>query len=420
MILEFKCRNFRSIMNEVVFSMLATSDNSNPYSLIDSADRKILKKSIVYGANGSGKSNFIKALAFLKALVLNSHNHMPSARILFQPHRLSPNDPTKFVLHFITRAGNRYAYDVEFNGERVVAESLHSYPNGKATTVFSRSGMEITTPSHKKEFAFVSEQFLKENRLFLSCAAKYSNVPETSEVYAFFAEDLIFYPDNDLLPNNWREYSAGIAQQDPSLREKFVRFIKDLGSPYIKGLNSSLRIEPNSGDSIPPVFSEEIRKQLSRQPVMKVDVSFVYENFQIELENESLGNQKLFEMFFPLIDVLSKGKVFLCDEFERSLHPLVVQKLIDVVSRNSSSAQFILTTHEISLLTPSLFRRDEVWFTEMNGAERSTDLYSLAELKAIRKDEIYSRNYIVGKYSSIPIISSDLENLLLGGDADGD
>lgn len=418
MILDFKCKNFRSIGDEVAFSMLASNDDTNSsFSFIDYNGTKILKKAIVYGSNGSGKSNFVKALAFFKALVVNSQNHMPNVKINAQPHKSTLHDDTSFSIHFIDVKGNRYFYTAQYNQDEIVKEELYHYPNGRQSKIFVREGLSIDSPApYKTQFSFVSNQTLKPNRLFLSCAAKDSNVEAIADVYDFFNNYLVFYPnDNDAIPNdNWRLYSANVAEKDAELKKIFVEFLNELGSSYLKDLNSRVKIQKIDENSLPPFLNDSFRKQIAEQNMTTLDVSFVYSNFAIKLEEESLGNQKLFEMFFPLVDVIRNGKIFICDEFERSLHPLVVKKLIEIVSKNKTGAQFVLTTHDVGLLQPELFRRDEIWFVEMKKASRSTDLYSLAELKSIRKGEIYSRNYILGKYAAIPIISSKIEQLLLG------
>lgn len=418
MILEFKCKNFRSIGDEIFFSMLASNDDTNKtFSFINYNDTNILKKAIIYGSNGAGKSNFVRALMFLKSLVVNSQNHMPNNKIFAQPHKMFQSDPTLFSIHFVDKKGNRYFYNFKFNENEIINEELYHYPNGKQSKIFIRDGDNVDSSQiYKSQFSFVKSQALKPNRLFLSCAAKFSNVDIISDVYTFFDMSLVFYPnaDNQIPNDNWKVYSARIAEKNPDDKKLFVEFLKELGSTYLTDINSHVETKKMDEQSLPPFLNENFKKQLLEQNLTTLDVDFIYSNFNIKLEEESLGNQKLFEMFFPLLDVIKNGKIFICDEFERSLHPLLVKKIIEIVSRNHSGSQFIFTTHDIGLLQPELFRRDEIWFVEMKKEYRSTDLYSLAELKSIRKGEIYSRNYIMGKYFAIPIISPNIEKLLFG------
>lgn len=75
-------------------------------------------------------------------------------------------------------------------------------------------------------------------------------------------------------------------------------------------------------------------------------------------------------------------------------------------------SQILFTTHDTSLLSLDLFRRDQIWFTELNGEDRSTELYSLAEIKNIRKDENYGKGYISGRYGAIPMLNENLASWL--------
>ena len=66
MLLEFSCSNHRSIRDEILFSAIAGSDKTHAENIEKAADVEVLKSSVIYGANGSGKSNFIDAIAFVK------------------------------------------------------------------------------------------------------------------------------------------------------------------------------------------------------------------------------------------------------------------------------------------------------------------------------------------------------------------
>ena len=134
--------------------------------------------------------------------------------------------------------------------------------------------------------------------------------------------------------------------------------------------------------------------------------------FRSDLINEeSAGIKKLFEILGPILDILSTGKVLLCDELENNLHEYILYQLIYLFQRRQKKqfAQLIFTTHDTNLLTTKLFRRDQIWFTELDN-QRSTTLYSLSEIKNIRKTESLSKNYIAGKYGAIPILNKTLLN----------
>ena len=119
-------------------------------------------------------------------------------------------------------------------------------------------------------------------------------------------------------------------------------------------------------------------------------------------------------MLCPLIDIMVNGKVLVCDEIESSLHESLVFGLVKLFMSVSPEqfAQLIFTTHETGLLNLDLFRRDQIWFTELKSEDRSTDLYSLAEIKNVRKEDNFERGYISGKYGAIPMLNLDFANVI--------
>ena len=125
------------------------------------------------------------------------------------------------------------------------------------------------------------------------------------------------------------------------------------------------------------------------------------------MTEESSGIRKLFEIVCPIIDILQKGKILICDEIEYGLHESIVQYIVKSFNKvnKDSAAQLIFTTHDTSLLDLSIFRREQIWFTQLNE-DRATDLYSLLEIKNVRKSENISKGYVDGKYVAVPMLNS--------------
>jgi hypothetical protein len=121
-----------------------------------------------------------------------------------------------------------------------------------------------------------------------------------------------------------------------------------------------------------------------------------------DLNEESLGTQRFFEMLGPWLDVLSNEKVFFMDEFDTGLHPVLSEYLLSRFLKASKRSQFVFTTHNTNFLASGLLRRDQVWLTEMDPKTRGTDLYSLAEL-GLRNDHNLEKGYLSGKYGGIPL-----------------
>lgn len=136
------------------------------------------------------------------------------------------------------------------------------------------------------------------------------------------------------------------------------------------------------------------------------DAFFVYPDFETDLRREeSTGIRRLVSFLCPFVDLLRGERILLCDELETNLHEVVLRALLDRMRRSAAEkrAQLIFTTQNTSLLENNLFRRDQIWFTTLRPSDRSTDLYSLAEIRRIHEDEDLRRGYITGKYGGIPL-----------------
>lgn len=407
MILEYTCENYRSIKEKVIFSMLASKDNSFEEFLVDYKGTLINKVAAIYGANGSGKTSFLDSLNFLKLLVCNSNNHQPGDKIRQVSHKLATqNTPTTYTIQFV-KEDVRYAYGLSYTSEQIISEYLYYFPNGKQAKIFDRNLNEVSFgDKFKKDFEAILN-FMKPNKLFLSVSANYSAVKEAELVFLFFKEDLIFYP----LPleiSNWLEYSIERFTQESELKKIFIDFMKSVGTP-IQNIDTKFEKKMMSPEFIPDNIPDEIKPFFAQaKEITSTEANINYGLFSVNLNEESKGIQKLFEVFGPIIDIIFKDKVLIWDEMETSLHPYIVKEILKLImhGKKDSKAQLIFSTHDTNLLDLSTFRRDQIWFTELNNKDRATDIYSLAELKNVRKDENISKGYMNGKYGAFPFIQN--------------
>lgn len=408
MILEYTCENYRSIKGKVVFSMLASKDNSFEKLLVDYKGMLINKVAAIYGANGSGKTSFLDSLNFFKFLICNSNNHQPGDKIRQVSHKLAKQDtPTTYAIQFV-KEDVRYAYGLSYTSEQIISEYLYYFPNGKQAKIFDRNLNGISFgDKFRKDFEAILN-FMKPNKLFLSVSANYSAVKEAELVFLFFKEDLIFYP----LPleiSNWLEYSIERFTKEPKLKKIFIDFMKSIDTP-VQSINTKYEKTQMSPEFIPDNIPDEIKPFfLQAKEVTRSEANIDYGMFSVNLNEESKGIQKLFEVFGPMIDIILKDKVLIWDEMETSLHPRIVKEILRLImyGKQDSKAQLIFSTHDTNLLDLNTFRRDQIWFTELNQ-DRATDIYSLAELKNVRKDENISKGYMNGKYGAIPFIHNPL------------
>ena len=214
----------------------------------------------------------------------------------------------------------------------------------------------------------------------------------------FRSQDIVFYNREN---NNWIEYSIQLMQNNEKIKQLFLKMLQD----FMTGIKD-VRVKLEKIDiqgNIPPEVEQLLSGKMNR-----VEAKVIYDDFETDLmTEESEGIKKLFEMLCPIIDILMKGKILICDEIEKSLHENLVAKILELFQKASSdkTAQIIFSTHDTSLLNSELFRRDQIWFTQLTEKERATDLYSLVEIKNVRKSENLEKGYISGKYGAIPMMN---------------
>lgn len=412
MLLEFSCSNHRSIRDEILFSAIAGSDKTHAENIEKVADVEVLKSSVIYGANGSGKSNFIDAISFVKNLVSNSINHQPGQGILQVPHKLEGYErKSNYKIQFVVD-GIRYAFGFSLRNMLVVEEYLYYFPNGRQTKIFERDGEEYSAGRNFRNRFNSCKDVLKPNRLMLSCAANFSSVDEVTAAYRFFNDELVIYNSGN--QENWMNYSLHQINTNEKVKATVLKFLDALGTG-IKDIYVDIKKEDLDVSHLPPFLSDEFKKILLQEKIDAISAKVLYEGFETDLiSEESTGIKKLFGILCPFIDIIANGKVLVCDELESNLHESLLFGLVKqfVNTRGSKPAQLIFTTHETGLLNLDLFRRDQIWFTENKSADRSTDLFSLTEIRNVRKDENFGKGYIAGKYGAIPMLNLNFANVI--------
>lgn len=420
MLLEFSCSNYKSIKEPILFSAIAGKDTTYDDLLFPYGSIKVLKNAVIYGANGSGKSNLVSAISFMKNLVLNSINHQPGQGINQQPHKLEGfNKESSFNIQFVTN-GTRYAFGFSLKNSLVVEEYLYYFPKSRQVKIYERDELDFYPGDKFKGKFDACRDIIKPNRLFLSCAANFSAVSEIENVFAFFRDDLVIYRGLGL--DNWMDYSLQTMHNNPKVKAAVLEFLKSLGTG-IHDIKIKIDVRDLAPHELPPFLSDEFKTEILKHQVNQKEATVVYNSFEVDLlSEESTGIRKLFEFICPLIDIIVKGKVLICDELEANFHEAIVYKLVDLFRslRTNQFAQMIFTTHDTSILDLNLFRRDQIWFTELRKETRSTDLYSLAEIKNVRKDENISKGYIAGKYGAIPMLNENLANSIAIMQTEGD
>ncbi len=426
MLIEFSVGNYRSFKEVVTFSMVAadlTADNNiihddNLFTVDD--DLKLLKSAAIYGANASGKSNLAKALNFMKWLMINSSRETQSTDdIDIEPFKLSiltDAKPSFFEMVFKLNKV-KYRYGFEVTRKKIVSEWLYYVPNVRETKLFYREKDKIEAV--KKFKANKLEKITRHNALFLSVSAQF-NVRISEAILNWLKNSLNII--SGLNNNSYRSYYSYTVHclMENENKNEIINLIKklDLGIDDIN-INKIDITEDELPDDIP----QEIRQMILKQSGGKITSiktkhrKFDFQNKFIstetfDLEDESEGTKKAFALAGPLFDTLKNSQTLVIDEFDARLHPLISHAILELFNShetNPNNAQLIVMTHDTNLLSPKLFRRDQIWFTEKDryGA---TDLYSLVEYN-ISNDDPFENNYIKGRYGAIPYIG-DLSQLI--------
>lgn len=434
MLIEFSVGNYRSFKNVVTLSMEATTlkardeavDENNVFEA--GKNLRLLKSAAIYGANASGKSNLVRALRFMRSFVLNSSRDSQAGDAIdVEEFRLSTEaegEPSYFQVVFLMD-DKQYTYGFEVDKTRVIAEWLYHIPSTKEAILFERDPDSTTWVKRGFKEGKDIEEKTRGNALFLSVVAQF-NGTIARQILRWFEElDVSFG-----MSEGWDEGRAMFEFENGTYQEEVQKLVTslDLDVDRIE-LKKSTRtstpsMEPSEGITITSSILRVTRAAMVTYH-KKWDAGGIVTSQEKFLlgEHESEGTKKLVALAIPLIHTLKQGGVLIVDELDARLHPLMTCAIVQMFNSsvtNPNNAQMIFTTHDTNLLDKTIFRRDQIWFTEKDryGA---TQLYSLAEFKLeneqrVRNDASFEKDYIQGRYGAIPFLG-DLTRLL--GDENG-
>ncbi len=417
MLINFKVKNFRSIKDEVVLDLQATSDKTMAdCSVFDNGIIPLLKSIVIYGSNASGKSNIFKAFAAFRAMTLESliRSNMPAAlpSECFKLSNETKNKPSFFEITFCVE-NKIYIYGFEINKQQVVSEWLEQ-KKGKIV-LFKRINQEIkSNKNYFKEATAVLKKQTTEKALFLSVLA--SNNGEIAKKIIKFIQKIEFISGTNR--GSTLNFSFGKFLNNPQIAEQMKQLIIQADFGIVDIQASEKMILANQIKNIPDKFKELLFKKDSK--IAERNLKFFHKKHDDNQEKnvaldffaeESEGTQQMFALSAPIIDTLNNGKILFIDEIDSSLHPILCQYLVALFNskeKNKNNAQLIFTTHDTTLLNEEFLRRDQINFTD-KGKKGMTELFSLADISE-RKNVDFAKRYLEGRYNAVPYIK-DFENL---------
>jgi uncharacterized protein len=443
MLITFRVSNFLSFNDEVEFSMASGLVKEPQFHVVKGKGRNdvsVLKASVIYGANASGKSNLIKAIDFAQSLVLKDIKSILAENKHFRLGKENKNQTSKFEFEIkIKEVCYAYGIVMSLKDKTIKEEWLFEVNKIGDKPIFERkvleNGKSDIEISHKfdKEGTNRFEVYkkdVKESQLFLAeindkDIKDIKNIEPFIEVFNWFAHSLIIiYPSTKFAGLNFigtdKELESTFCNY-LSLFNTGINGIETIDLDFEKELKSipeKIKIdilndlkEENKGIIIEiqnqryTIYKNEegvpkIKSLMARHKVQGTEQDELF-----KISEESDGTQRLFDII-PLLSNLEKNNTIIIDELDRSLHPELTKKIVEIFLHNSKGIdnQLIVSTHESSMLDLNFLRRDEIWFIEKDTKTGASSLFSLEQFKP-RKDKEIRKGYLQGRFGAIPFLS---------------
>lgn len=434
MIISFSLENWMSFRDPVTFSMVASMErqHSDRVPKLGKYQTRVLPIAAIYGGNASGKTNFFKALGFVKKLVVNGTR--PDTLIPVEPFRLDSkmaDKPSRFCFELLI---NETIYEFSFavNRKAVIEEKLVIITGTSEKVLYHRldGDPHFDASLDNKQFLKFAFQGTRDNQLFLTNSVS-QKVEIFQPIHDWFKDTLeLVSPDS-----SFTSFEPFFDEENPlySSMSKMLPLldtgIAHLGGeeipfediPLSESLKTKLQEEVREGESVrlqamTPTSERFVVTRKGNELIAKKLVTYHPREdgteAKFDIRQESDGSQRVIDLlpaFLTLSHQISE-KVYVIDEIDRSLHTLLIRRLLESYLDNCSTetrTQLLLTTHDVLLMDQQLLRRDEMWVAERDAVGNS-NMFSFSEYKDIRYDKDIRKSYLQGRLGGIP-------RLLLGG-----
>lgn len=418
MIQEFSFKNYLSIKETQSLSFVPRrSDLNNELFTAEVVPGvRLLKSAMIYGANASGKTNILKAINFLRDIVIETRRR--GEKTGFIPFKFDDdtvNSPGEFEIIFYQNQ-NKFRYYLKITATEIIEEELNYYKTQNPAKIFYRkmiSKQEIHI-EYSKEFGVNKAEAEMIRARVLPNVSVLSTLGEVSpkkeyilRAYNWFFKELnpFITPETEL-----KGCTSGMIFDDENVK-KLMTIMMRKADFNIDSIFEEEEIELNGNNSVNRPYALNFVKD-NKLFVRSVNFSHSIlvgnekKSFNLDDELESKGTWRYFGLAGTLLEILHGNKVLFIDEIDSSIHPDLLNYFYSMFLVNSKRAQLIFTIHSRDLLADKeLSRRDSIWFTEKQK-DGSTDLYSIADMKGIRNDNSFDKLYKSGKFGAIPNLGS--------------
>lgn len=447
MLIRFSVENFKSFNDRQELVMIpAKKLKTNKEHIIALNKVSVLRNATIYGANASGKTNIIDAIRFSKH-VITKKIPMEASKMYCRVFSENQEKESKFEFE-IFKNGKFYAYgfSILMSDQIIKSEWLYELlpGNNTQTMLFERETDtnrlelgenlmldEIDTmrfKTYKLDFEdnntglFIRE--MNRNKKM----NRESKLTFFRDVFEWFDEDLVtIFPDQPITDFEYF-YGDGGSDKINEIIELFDTGISKVKIEEISVADLKNKIPTKIADDILQSFKNKLEDSADNMKAMmslRTDTAFynikgakgedpvittimlehgnAFSDF--EFSEESDGTRRLFDLLDILISN-EKNKIYVIDELERSLHPKLTYKFLELFFEHlkENNTQLIFTTHESTIMDQELLRRDEIWFVERNR-DNISHLYSLDRFKE-RYDKKLSKAYLEGRYGAVPVLKN--------------
>jgi len=439
MLIRYFVENFLSFNDQIEFSLIPGKGSLLRNHVVQGKnirDINILRTALIYGPNSSGKSNLIKSIKFAQQLIVRGTR--ANQAIAIKPFKLlqeNINKPSKFQFDFKYKE-KIYSYSFSVNFNAILEEYLYEIKSKKPSLIFERKiqqdnkslitfDKKISKKQKDRDFLNFVAEGTRPNQLFLTESIQ-RNVPFFASVYEWFARVLvIIFPEtkpmsieyiigkNEAVTKNYNEilskFDTGVTElktqkynlekQVTGIPEEIIATLKkDLDTPNKKAIIGS------SNNDRYFAYKEQSGELVALKLIAKHKIKDTDKYIDFELMDESDGTRRIIDLLPALSNLLASERIFIIDELDRSLHPNLSRKIMEMFLNNEGSrkSQLIATTHESSLLDLKLLRKDEIWFVEKDS-NYASKVYSLEEFKP-RYDKDIRRGYLLGRFGAVPLV----------------
>ena len=425
MIISFSVENWMSFRDQATFSMIASRERQHGERVpkLGKYQTRVLPVAAIYGGNASGKTNFFEALYFAKTLVVKGTGI--DSLIPIEPFRLDDegtNRPSRFAFELLI---DETIYDFSFTVTRraVIEERLVIITSNSEKVLYDRRDGKPNFGASLAKDMFLKFAFkgTRDNQLFLTNSVS-QKVDKFRPVYDWFkdtldlvAPDSLFEPFDQFLDEGHPLYSAMnemLQRLDTGIAHLGSEEIPFENIPLPDPIKTKLQEEVEEGETVRSINPRFVITREDGELIAKKMVSFHPKSdgteAKFEIHQESDGSQRIIDLLpaFLELSVQTSPKVYVIDEIDRSLHPLLIWQLLETYLANCSTEtrkQLLLTTHNVMLMDQQLLRRDEMWVAERDKSGVSS-LFSFSEYKDVRYDKDLRKSYLQGRLGGIPRI----------------